>query len=75
MQASPVAESHAHVAGARRIPLFIPAEEAYYWSSPWQRDVLESIQALRSGDFKDFNSDDPKDVARWLLSVDEADCD
>ena len=60
---------------SRRVPLFIPADEAYYWSGPWQRDVAESMAALHSGDFEDFDSDDPKDVARWLLSVDEADCD
>ena len=59
----------------RRVPLFIPADEAYYWSGQWQRDVAESMAALRSGDFEDFDSDDPKDVAHWLLSVDEADCD
>ncbi len=59
----------------RTVPLFIPAEEAYYWSSSWQQDVAESMQALREGDFKVFDSDDPTDVARWLLSVDGDDCD
>jgi len=59
----------------RKVPLFIPAEEAYYWSSTWQQGVEESMQALRQGDFKVFDSDDATDVARWLLSVDEDDCD
>lgn len=61
--------------GNRRAPLFIPADQAYYWSSPWQRDVALSMEALRNGDFVDFDSDDPMDVAKWLLSVDEDDCD
>jgi hypothetical protein len=55
--------------------MFIPADQAYYWSSPWQRDVAESMQALRRGEYEDFDSNDPTDVARWLLSVDEDDCD
>jgi hypothetical protein len=61
--------------GNRRIPLFIPADQAYYWSNPWQRDVAQSMEALRNGEFVDFDSDDPMDVAKWLLSVDEDDCD
>ena len=59
----------------RRVPMFIPADQAYYWSSPWQRGVAESMQALRRGEYEDFDSNDPTDVARWLLSVDEDDCD
>lgn len=59
----------------RRVPLFIPADEVYYWSSPWQQDVAESMAALHSGDYVDFDSSDPTDVARWLLSVDGDDCD
>jgi hypothetical protein len=55
------------------IPAFIPADEAYYWSFHWQADVLESMAALRAGDYEDFDSDDPSDVARWLLSVDDDD--
>jgi hypothetical protein len=58
----------------RRVPAFISADQAYYWSRPWQEDVLASMDALRKGEFEDFDSDDPNDVARWLLSVDEDDC-
>ncbi len=58
----------------RTAPLFIRADEAYYWSVPWQRDVRESMAALAAGEYEDFDSDDPNDVARWLLSVDEDDC-
>jgi hypothetical protein len=61
-------------AGLRRVaPAFIRADEAYYWSVPWQQDVRESMAALAAGDYEDFDSDDPNDVARWLLSVDEDD--
>lgn len=75
MNPSAVVASSPGPSAERRVPLFIPAEEAYYWSSGWQQDVAESMQALREGDFKVFDSDDPTDVARWLLSVDEDDCD
>jgi len=59
----------------RDVPLFIPADQTYYWSGVWQLDVLESLMALREGEFEDFDSNDPTDAARWLLSVDEDDCD
>ncbi|MBK5218535.1 MAG: hypothetical protein JJE35_01930 [Thermoleophilia bacterium] len=62
------------MAEPRRVPAFISADQAYYWSREWQQDVLASMQALREGEFQDFDSDDPNDVARWLLSVDEDDC-
>jgi len=56
---------------SRTIPAFVRADEAYYWSFRWQQDVAESMAALASGDYEDFDSDDPNDVARWLLSMDD----
>ncbi len=53
----------------RTMPAFIRADEAYYWSFQWQDDVRESMAALAAGDYEDFDSDDPNDVARWMLSV------
>ncbi len=53
------------------IPAFIPADQAYYWSFPWQDDVRASREALAAGEYEDFDSDDPNDVARWLLRIDE----
>lgn len=53
-----------------RMPAAIPADQAYYWTHGWQADVSESREALRRGDYEDFDSDDPNDVARWLLSDD-----
>ena len=67
--------SNRGIASPRRVPMFIAADEAYYWTREWQKDVQESMRALRAGEFKDFNSEDPNDVARWLLTVDEDDCD
>lgn len=76
LQPSPVFSSEHLSSGAtRQVPLFISADEAYYWSSPWQREAMESMRALQDGEFMDFDSDDPTDVAQWLLSVDEDDCD
>jgi hypothetical protein len=57
----------------RGVPAFIRADEAYYWSFRWQEDVRESVAALKSGDFEEFNSDNPNDVVRWLLTEDEDD--
>jgi len=68
-------ESNEGISRQRKVPLMIPADEVYYWSRPWQQDVLTSMKALRSGEFMDFDSDDPNDVARWLLSIDEDECD
>lgn len=54
-----------------KIPLFVPSGQAYYWSILWQNDVRTSIAALEAGDYVDFDTDDPKDVARWLLSEED----
>lgn len=54
-----------------KIPLFVPSGQAYYWSILWQNDVRTSIAALEAGDYVDFDTDDPHDVARWLLSEED----
>lgn len=51
-------------------PLMIPGSEAYYWSAKWQAEERESLEALDSGERVVFDSDDPADLARWLLSDD-----
>jgi hypothetical protein len=53
------------------VPASIPTDQAYYWSVPWQTDIRESMNALSAGEFEDFDSDDPNDVARWLLGGDD----
>lgn len=55
----------------RGVPASIRADEAYYWSTRWQDDVKEALAARRAGDSARFDSDDPDDVVRWLLSVDD----
>jgi hypothetical protein len=71
---SPVVGGGGVRSSRRIVPLFVPADEAYYWSRHWQQGVAESMRDLQAGDFKDFDSDDPNDVARWLLDVDADDC-
>jgi hypothetical protein len=52
----------------RRVPLFIPADQVYYWSNQWQRDEADSLADLKAGRVKAFA--DPKDAIRHLLSDD-----
>ncbi len=55
----------------RHMPVFIPRDQAYYWSFAWQQDIRESMAALDNGDYEEFDSDDPNDVVRWLLSEED----
>jgi len=48
------------------VPLFIPADQVYYWSSQWQRDEAESLSDLKAGRAQTFS--DPQDAIRHLLS-------
>jgi hypothetical protein len=52
----------------RTTPLFIPADQAYYWSSKWQRDEAETLANLEAGDYETF--DDPSDAIKYLLADD-----
>jgi len=54
----------------RAIPFTIPADQAYYWSTEWQADVREAMAARAAGASLVFDSDDPDDIVRWLLSAD-----
>jgi hypothetical protein len=54
-------------AGRRRVPFAIPRDQLYYWSREWTEDVEASLAELEAGEFVDFDSNDPNDVARWLL--------
>ena len=58
-------------AAPRIVPPFIGADEAYYWSFPWQEDVRAAMTARAAGESVLFDSDDPNDVVRWLLSEDD----
>ena len=46
----------------------IPRDELDYWSFTWKRDEEESRLAREAGDSVVFDSDDPNDAVRWLLS-------
>ncbi len=69
VDASPMASNNLDLL-PRVAPAFIRADEAYFWSFFWQRDVRESMEALAAGDYEDFDSDDPNEVTRWLFRVD-----
>lgn len=53
------------------IPVAIPRGEVYYWTSRWQADEHESLEAIRRGAVRIFDSEDPHDAVRWLLADDE----
>jgi hypothetical protein len=53
-----------------RIPFSVPLDQAYYWSAKWQEAERRALDAIRLGDYVDFDSEDPNDVVRWMLSAD-----
>ncbi len=55
--------------GGRRMPMFIPSSQEYYWSSRWQEAELESITEYERGAFQVF--EDPMDAVRDLLRADD----
>lgn len=68
MQPSRVASNRSSETTARNVPMFIPADQAYYWSSQWQRDEAETLANLKAGNYETF--DDPSDAIRYLLADD-----
>jgi hypothetical protein len=52
----------------RNMPLFIPAEQAYYWSYVWQASEARARADLREGRARSF--DNPTDAVRYLLGSD-----
>lgn len=64
MQPSRVASNQSGHA-VRKVPLFIPADQAYYWSNAWQQGEAETRANLRAGNAQTF--DDPLDAIRHLL--------
>jgi hypothetical protein len=53
------------------MPAFVSAEEAYFWTFAWQEGIREAMAEREAGNSRVFDSDDPDDVVRWLLSDDE----
>jgi len=64
VRADSPAQSSAPNRVARRVPLFIPRAEAYYWTRQWQHDEAEALKELERGEGRVFH--DPKDAVRWL---------
>lgn len=58
--------------GLAKPPFMIERSEALYWTAEWQDGVREALAALLAGKFRRFDSDDPLDLARWLLDDTEA---
>lgn len=65
LHASRIASNAGHH-GKRRVPMFIPSDQVYYWSSRWQRDEAESLADLKAGHAQTFRN--PQDAIRHLLS-------
>ncbi len=54
----------------RRIPLFAPRDQAYYWTVAWQRGEAEALREVAEGKTRRFSSGAA--AAEWLLSDDES---
>lgn len=48
----------------RRVPLFMPRGQAYYWSHEWQEGEAEADVEIGRGEARTFN--DPGAAMRWL---------
>jgi len=53
----------------RRVPLFIPRGQRYYWSREWQQGEAEADAELRRGEEVTF--DNLQDAFRWLDSPED----
>ncbi len=53
----------------RRVPLFIPRNQAYYWTREWQEGEVEADEELRRGEARAF--DNVEDALRWLDSPED----
>ncbi len=59
----------ANQAPPKGMPLFIPKDQAYYWTREWQEGEAEALAELERGEGVVF--EDPKEAVRWLNSDDE----
>jgi hypothetical protein len=53
----------------------MPRAQQYFWSHEWQQAERETLDAFSAGKGMVFDSDDPKDILRWLHGDDEPDAD
>ena len=52
----------------QRTPLFVPRNQAYYWTRQWQNAEAEGLREIAAGKTRQFTSG--ASAARWLLSDD-----
>jgi len=69
VRADPLSQSSTPEPRPRLVPLFIPRDEAYYWTREWQHDEAEALRELERGEGRVFR--DPKDAVRWLRSPED----
>ncbi len=55
--------------GVRRMPLFVPRGQSYFWTAEWQAGEIEALRDLEQGNVRRFASG--AEAAAWLLSDDE----
>jgi hypothetical protein len=65
--ARPVVVPPNTITAGRRVPFMIEKAQAYYWTTKWMESLDKAIADIQSGNYMRFNSDDPTDVARWLM--------
>jgi hypothetical protein len=53
----------------RRMPLFVPRDQAYYWTREWQEGEAEADEEIRRGKLQRFK--DVDDAMRWLDSPED----
>jgi hypothetical protein len=53
-----------------RVPPSLSRDEIGYWTMKWRAGDEESARARAAGESVVFNSADPNDIVRWLLSPD-----
>jgi len=52
-----------------RLPLFVPRDQAYYWTAAWQAAEGAALREIADGEGLRFRSG--ADAARWLLADDD----
>ena len=65
----PYATASAGVHEHRRAPLFVPRNQAYYWTKGWQRDEAEALREIADGKALRFSTGAV--AAEWLLADDD----
>lgn len=66
-----IASASVNTNAARQgVPMTMSPDEIGYWTTKWRADEQESARARERGDSCVFDSDDPSDAVRWLLSDD-----